>query len=450
MSKNYFEIKYNGPWKGIDVNMPEDLIPSSASPFMVNYILKNGEIRTRPNQSRLIPGPPDGKSILFIHTFQDSNNVYHTCALTGTGLWQLNQKWSFNSQNRPNSNQVWSLIGGYTVQPGPNNPAAVQVFVDKIFWTNGGTNLWMWDGITSVGAPSLWQPKTAYIQGQQILDSNGKVEVAGNSGISGSSTPAWSVTLGGTTADNGTTPITWTQGGKPAPANGFSAVGVVDATNGVTAGAYFLIELNAQLLMLNTVESVGGNFPQRVRWTPSGLPTIWDPNVNIGAGYNDELDVPDSILGALTVGTTAFILRQNGITEVTSTGQGINPFAFNHLWASDRGIGNIYPFGYASYGPLGIFISSDDIYNVSLGGFNRIGGAARDAIFNDLFAATGNPVGSITPYYQLNYVYNTYKLAIPQQGGTKIWNYSLEDSSWQPEFKSNALYSGHTRYCFTG
>jgi hypothetical protein len=452
MSKNYFEIKYKGPWKGVNVNQPEDSLTPDQSPYMVNFILKNGEIRTRPQQSLYLPGPSDGNPILFLHSFFDSNNVYHTCCVTSTGLWQLNRAWT-RAPSYPKV--VWSLIGAFPVQPGPNNPAAVQVFIDKIFWTNGGTNIWSWDGITSINAPSLWKANTAYIQGAQVIDSNGKVEIAGNSGISGSTVPAWSATLGGTVTDNtgtgySTVPIVWTQGGKPTAANGFSAVGMVDATNGVTAGAYFLIELNAQLLMLNTVESVGGNFPQRIRWTPSGLPTIWDPNVNIGAGFVDELDVPDSILGALTVGTTAFILRQNGITEVTSTGQGINPFAFNHLWASDRGIGNIYPYGYAAYGPLGVFISSDDIYNISLGGFNRIGGSARDAIFSDLYQAVGNPVASIIPYYQLNYVYNHYKLCIPQTNGMKIWNYSLDDSSWQSEFKSNTFFTGHTRYCYTG
>lgn len=447
MSKNYFECKYMGPWKGVNVNVPEDQLSPDYSPFMINYILKNGELRTRPAQSLYIPGTPDGKPIMFIITFMDGNNVYHTCCVTPTGLWQLNAQWQ---RYRNKASKVWSLIGSFPVQPGPFNPAAVQVFVDKLFWTNGGINLWMWDGITSVGAPALWEKNTAYIQGEQIIDSNGKVQVAGNSGVSAGLTPSWSGTIGGTTVDNGTTPITWTNGGVPAAANGFNAVGMVDATNGVTAGAFFLIELNAQLLMLNTVESSGGNFPQRIRWTPSGLPTIWDPNVNIGAGFNDELDVPDSIYGGLTVGTTAFILRQNGITEVTSTGQGINPFAFNHLWASDRGIGNILPFGYAAYGPLGIFISSDDIYNISLGGFKRIGGVARDAIYDDIYASIGSPVGSIIPYYQLNYVYNHYKLAIPQQNGTKIWNYAIEDDSWQAEFKSNTSYGGHTRYCYTG
>lgn len=442
MPKNYFECKYRGPYKGINVDTPADLLSPDYSPNMVNMILKHGEIRTRPRQSLFLPGP-DNTPILFITSFLDSNNAWHTCAVTANGLYQLNRTWRTNKK-------YWSLIGAFPILPGPSNPAAVQVFVNKLFWTNGGDNLWSWDGITSVGAPSLWRKQTPYIQGETIIDTHGNSQVAGNSGISGNVVPTWSSSLAGTTADNGTTPITWTNNGKPAPANGFSAVGVVDATNGITAGAFFLIELNAQLLMLNTVESVGGYFSQRVRWTPSGLPTIWDPNVNIGAGFNDELDVPDSILGAFTVGTTAFILRQNGITEVTSTGQGINPFNFNHLWASDRGIGNIFPFGYAQYGPLGIFIASDDIYNVSLGGFNKIGGVARDAIYDDLNAAIGNPVASIVPYYKLNYVYNHYKLAIPQQNGTKIWNYSLEESSWQPEFKSNLFFTGRTRFSYTG
>jgi hypothetical protein len=443
MSKNYFEIKYNGPWKGINVEMPEDLIGRDQSPYMLNCILKNGEIRSRPAQSNYISGPPDGNPVLFITSFFDANNVYHTCCVTSSGLWQLNRTWQMLKN-------PWSKVGQFPVQPGPNNPAAVQIFINKLFWTNGGDNLWVWDGITSVGAPSLWKEGTAYVQGATIIDSNKNTQVAGNSGISGGAVPPWATSIGSTTSDPGTTPITWTMNGKPAPANGFSAAAVVDATNGFTAGAYFLIELNAQLLMLNTIESAGGNFPQRIRWSPSGLPTIWDPNVNIGAGFNDELDVSDAIFGALTVGTTAFILRANGVTEVTSTGNGINPFNFDHLWASKKGIGNIYPFGFASYGPIGIFISSDDIYNISLGGFKRIGGMARDAIFNDLYAAISAPIGTIIPYYQLDYIYNHYKLVIPQQGGTKIWNYAIEDDSWQPEFKSNVIYTGHTEYCYTG
>src|SRR6266568_4048731 len=194
MSKNYFECKYRGPYKGVNTQLPEDLLTPDYTPFMNNFILKNGEIRTRPRQSLYIPGPPDGKPILFITSFMDANNVYHTCIVTATGLWQLNRPW----QNKPiTSKKTWSLIGAFTQQPGANNPAATQVFVNKLFWTNGGTNLWVWDGITSVGAPALWKKSTAYIKGSVVLDSNGKVQVAGNSGISATAAPVWSVVLAG-------------------------------------------------------------------------------------------------------------------------------------------------------------------------------------------------------------------------------------------------------------
>lgn len=447
MSKKYFEIRYNGPFSGVDVSLPEDVIPQNASPFLTNYILKNGEIRTRPRQDiRFIPPTNDGLAMQIITSFLDANNVFHTVAVTGSGLWQLNPLWARNRTN------AWSLIGQYPIQPGPKIPVASAVFVNKFFWTNGGTNLWYWDGISSINAPQRWQPNTAYKMGQSIVDSNGNLQVAGNSGISKTGAhPVWGNTLGAQTTDTGSTPIVWTENGKPAQANGFSAAAVVDATNGITAGAYFLIELNSQLLMLNTVESVGGQFSQRIRWSPSGLPTIWDPNVNIGAGFVDELDVPDSITGAFTVGTTAFILRNNGITEVTSNGgSGTNPFNFNHLWASDRGIGNVFPFGYASYGPLGIFISEDDVYNVSLGGFNRIGANARDAIYNDLALASNTPIATIVPYYSNNYVYNHYRLMIPQGNNTVQWCYAIEDKSWQREYKSNTIFTGIPRWSYIG
>lgn len=450
MSKNYFEIKFQGPFKGVNTSLPEDIIGKEYSPYMNNIILKNGEIRPRPRQYNILPGTPDGNPILVITSFLDSNDIFHTVAVTSGGLWQLNRAWV---RQPVTPKKTWNLIGVFNTKPGSNFPAATAVFVNKFFWTNGGQNLYQWDGITSTATPTLWKVSTFYLKGQQIIDSNKNLQVANNSGKSGTAAPVWGNTIGAQTIDNTGTPIpviTWTENGVNINSpSGFVNACIVDATNGVTAGGYFLIELNAQLLMLNTVESVGGIFPQRIRWCASGLPTIWDPNVNIGAGFNDELDVADSIMGAMTVGTTAFIYRNNGITEVTSTGNGINPFNFNHLWASDRGIGNVYPFGYASYGPLGIFISSDDIYNVSLGGFKRIGGTARDSIYNDLALNTGVPIASIVPYYQSNYVYNHYRLAIPQGNKSVTWIYSIEDDMWVRESNSNINITGITRWSYT-
>ena len=253
MSKNYFEITYQGPFKGVNTALPEDVIGKEYSPYINNFILKNGELRTRPNQNgNIIPPPPDGKVIDIITSFMDANTVVHTVAVTSTGLWQLNSNWWTNPKS---SKKAWQLVGQYPAQPGPNIPAATSVFVNKFFWTNGGLNLWMWDGITSIGAPSIWKSKTTYLSGSIILDSNGNIQIAGNTGMSGSGAhPVWGNTLGAQTTDGS---ITWTENGKPAYSNGFSSIGVVDATNGYTAGAFFLIELNSQLIMLNTRESTG-------------------------------------------------------------------------------------------------------------------------------------------------------------------------------------------------
>lgn len=435
--QTYFELTFNGPWKGINVSMPENLIDKTYSPSFLNYILKNGEIRTRPRQNFFMPGPPDNNPILVLTTFRDSNLVSHTIAITQTSLWQLNPLWRNNPKN------AWNKVGQFPDLPGINIPVAYSVFLNQLYWTNGGTDLWNWDGIHSIGVPQNWKASTVFTQGARIIDSNGNVQIAvSQTGRSGTVEPTWNVTLGANTTDS---TITWINNGAPAPSNAFNSIAVVDASVGTTAGAFFLGELNFHLLMLNTIEGkngVGARYPQRVRWSPSGFPNVWDNNVNIGAGFNDEIDVPEEITGFLTIGRVGFIFRTNGITELTSISSGTNPWDFNHLWASNNGIGNVFPFSIAGYGPIGAFVADDDIYNLNVNGFKKIGGVARDAIFNDLAVMTGNPIASIIPKIARNYAYPVYKLTIPFGEGSKIWNYSFDDDSWQSDFKPFTLYTG--------
>lgn len=439
--QTYFEQTYQGPWGGVDTNIPESDLKPMNSRLMSNIILKNAQIRTRPRINFGLPPTPDGKVMTMITSFMDANNVVHTCVDTPTGLWQLNGQW------RKNPTKAWSLIGSYPVIPGPGLPDSFAVFVNKLYWTNGGNNLWVWDGISSVGSPSNWPKLTQVYVNFRIIGSDGNVHIVTTNGKTGTTQPVWGAGIG--TLDNDGTAV-WTNNGKPAPANGFQSTAVVDATNGITAGAYFLGELNSQLIMLSTIEGnlIGSqSFPQRIRWCPSGIPNIWDPNVNLGAGFSDELDVPDAITGFLTIGRTGFIFRSNGITEMLSGNSGLNPWIFNHLWASDRGIGNIFPFSIAGYGPIGIFASADDFYNVTLGGFEAIGGGALDSIFNDITQAQFSPIASIVPYFASNYIYPVYKLDIPIGQGTKTWVYSIKDKSWASWFKPFGQFSGKMRFC---
>jgi hypothetical protein len=448
---NYFERTYQGPFKGIDVSMPENEIDIASSPSFKNFILRNGEIRTRPRQYLVIPGPPDGLVLENINTFLDANNVYHTVTVTPSGLWQLNRNWQNNvgSTNKNIRDRVWSKVGTFPTQPGPSLPLACQVFVNKFYWTNGGNNTWVWDGINSINSLSQW-PKTKQVYvNYQIQDSNGKWQVCTVAGITGSTAPVWSAVIGGITQD-GT--AQWTMNGSPFVSNGgIQNTAIVDATNGITAGAFFIGELAASLLLLNTVEGKGGsgeNFPQRIRWSANGIPNIFDPNVNIGAGFVDMLEVPDTITGALFLGTTAYITRVNGATEMSvNAGNGINPFEFNHLWASQNGIGNIFPFSISGYGPIGCFISTEEIYEVSVGGFKEIGGTALNAIYNDLANRSSSPLATIVPIYNPSYIYLQYVLMIPQGNDTSVWRYAIKDKSWQNDIYKNILFSGRPSFC---
>jgi hypothetical protein len=440
----YFEQMYQGPYKGTHSNYPENLIAEDESPDNENVILKNAEIRTRPRMSYGLIGIPDGYPIDVIDTFADGNNINHTVVVTRSGLWQLNSNW------RNNLRKVWNKIGTFPQQPGPDIPSAHATFLNKFYWTNGGDNLWVWDGISSVGSPVPWVKNQRVFVNFRIIDSNGNVQVVTKAGFTGATQPTWATTIGTNTTDTATNQAAvWVNNGKPAPANGFYGTAVVDATNGITSGAFYIGILASRMLMLSTVEN-GQSFAQRIRWCPSGIPSIWDANVNIGAGWNDLLEVPDYISGFLAIGSkTGFIFRGNGISEMTAVSDGILPFDFNHLWASDRGIGNVYPFSISGYGPIGIFISSDEIYNVSLGGFKKIGLGAKNAIMTDLSLASSTPISSLFPRYSVGYTYLTYLLAIPMGNDTRFWMYSVDDASWVAWTSKNTIVTGRANFVFT-
>jgi len=389
MGDKYFEKGYQGPWKGIDTSMPENMIDPASTFSAQNWIMRSGELRTRPRRSVFLPGLPDGSQVLGHTSFTDSNNVQHTVVASTSGLWQLNSQW------QRNIGKVWNNVGYYNQNNVPNSPAPVQfqVFVNSLFFVNGSSNLWYWNGITPnslSGVPAL------------------------------------------------------------------QSYAVINQQYGLTAGAYFIGELDSYLVLLNTIEQiqttpgvspkVNTNFQQRIRWSASGLPNAWDPTVNTGAGFNDELDVPDTINGFLTIGMTGFVFRVNGITEMTTISGGVLPFDFNHLWASERGIGNVYPWSICNYGPVGIFIANDDVYELSLGGFQKIGGLSRNAIFADLSNAISSPIASIFPSFGPSYPYLTYMLSIQLAGNvTKNWMYFVEDNCWMPWTVSNGYPTGRIK-----
>lgn len=220
------------------------------------------------------------------------------------------------------------------------------------------------------------------------------------------------------------------------------------SVGGHSLGARYLTELDNHLILLNVSQAGVGSFPQRVWWSANNLPTVFDPTVNVNAGFEDLLDVSDQLTGESVFGRVGYAFRTNGITEFAPTGVGISPFSFDHLMSSQVGIGNQILYGMGQYGNTAAFIANDNIYSLTPSALTPIGENARDAIFEDLSlsigSVTGPPViGSITPWLQnaptsagnLNttngtWPYLLYMIFCPHSDGTSVWWYSFAEKNW--------------------
>ena len=416
-----FEIEYVGPYAGLHVQAPENLIPDNASPSMSGVQLRNAELRSTPPFPLKFPSPDSVNPFLGQYSFIDLNAVTHTVAWSARGLWQL-------AGNTPPSAASWSYLGGPLV--GAATPISYRSFLNILYYSNGVPAVGTWDGTTQLAV------------GTQTFS-----------------------------AANG-----WTAGDNTVAASAIgiqkaNAPNVVSGTVGpLSLGAFFLGELDNHLILANVLVLdqngvnasplvAGGQafplgsiltFPQSVWWSANGLPTFFDPVFNTNAGFTDFLDVPDNITGMVTLGAAGYIFRTNGITQFTPTGQGIVPFQFDHLWGSDHGVGNIYPWSIHSYGAFCCFVSAEQIYQMGINSFTDIGGTARDAIMADLSIASAIPVASVVPTEGLGYVYLTYRISIPLRTFTREYLYSFEAKTWEVRDKAGLIQTGREEEIWTG
>jgi len=396
INKNgYFEISYVGqPYGGLHVQLPELLIPDNCSPKFSNFMLRNGELRSRPNFALEFINPDKNPSI-GLTSFRDANGTYHTVKWDGTGLWQLSP-----SGQPPGSQHPWTSIGGpaFSVL----NPMSYWPFANVLYYTNGSGFMASWDGMTSPVA------SVASV-------------VVGNAPTVGASLPGGPTMVG---------PL--------------------------SIGGLYLGELDSHLILANVqvIDTGNGNafysFPNLVWWAASNIPNQFDPVANNNAGFNPLLDVPDQITGMVTLGVAGYIFRSNGITQFNPTGRAILPFQFDHMWASEQGIGSVFPWSIASYGSLCCFISQEQIYQMGVNTVNPIGGGARDAIFADLYNATTQPVANILPVFQLGYVYLTYVVSVPLGNYTRHYVYSFEENNWSPWDTSGLVITGRPDTVWSG
>lgn len=369
------ELVYKGPWKGIDVSLPETDIDPSSSPFINNFILRRGELRSRFALKNLCLAPPDQTDVLGLTSFVDMNGLVHTVAITQLGVYQLS--YAFSGPNYKGN--PWLIIFNFPSSQ-TTIPYAIGNFQGSLYFTNGSPNVWKWNGISNV------------------------------------------------------------------------VTNVGNLASGGTVGATYLMELNGRIVLASTIETTASGTtvnPFRVRWSPVNLASnTFDPSVNIGAGFNDMFDCPDTITGILPIGRTGYVFRSNGITEMLPTsGQGI-AFDFDHLWASDRGIGNAFPQTLAGFGPIGIFGSGEGFYKITPNSFDDVSKNATDSILADLSNRTGLVQATIIPYFSPDYPYTVYLLNIHIERDIVQWLFDLKENSWTRMIYKNKNFTCRPKYVF--
>lgn len=125
-------------------------------------------------------------------------------------------------------------------------------------------------------------------------------------------------------------------------------------------------------------------------WSSPTQLDIWEPldqdgNVT-GAGFQQLADIDDYLSGLIVTAGTAFIIRAQGVSYATPTGNATLPFAISHMSLGDQGEGSQTSALVCQYDAVGAFIGNTDIFQVS-GAIKSIGKFIKTAIFQALQSA---------------------------------------------------------------
>lgn len=215
-------------------------------------------------------------------------------------------------------------------------------------------------------------------------------------------------------------------------------------------GGQYLGELNGRLICLACDQITAGVYsynPFLVSWSAgSGNYSQWNPLVGglvTGAGFNQLPDVADEITGFFTTGPTGYIIRKQGLSEMTPLNSGIQPFDFNHMWASNKGVGSVFPNSVTQYGSLGGFLSDTGIFTLGYSGITQIEGlfwAEINRLLDELLITPGGfpnnytqllaaVVAGLIPLYINNERKLVYALYIPTPDGLLALG-NVEGKTW--------------------
>jgi hypothetical protein len=418
----YEQLIVKGPFKGIWDRTPRPNTPNEAWDDMVNLFCRKGRIQTRPKLVSFT-APTDGKPVRNMITFADANGDYHTLVLTTRTPYYLSAGGTYTEIVIP---------AGAVPTTGEHDGGDDKALLtdSSQSWTAnefvGLTVHNITDGSSGKITANTSTTVTATLAGgtDNNWDDGDEFEIAT---LSGTGLPFGLAVMNGRVYfANGSCKLLY--------CDGDDTLGLADSFQGtcrfLTVNAFHLIA--GYTTEPEPGEAGSAVYPIRVRWSKSGDGDNW---TDYTSGFNDLVEVPDNITGLTTLGRNTFVARPNGFTIMSPTGRGVAPFMFEQYNYAPKGIGNRFPYSFATYGNTAVFVSADDIYRLDGATLSPIGGNCKKKIFDQLAQASGDEIlGFIIPRMGIDYDFLSYWLSIP--GVNYTWVYNLEEDAWSKFFSS--------------
>jgi hypothetical protein len=133
-------------------------------------------------------------------------------------------------------------------------------------------------------------------------------------------------------------------------------------------------------------------------WSATTQLSEWAPETSAGnvtgAGFSQLADIGDALTGLVVSNNTAWVIRQQGLTYVTATGNGTSPYNFANVSLGNRGEGCQLPSLVCQYDAVGMYISNTNVVQLAQSP-TPMGDKIKNTIFQFLETLPDPPVSLI-------------------------------------------------------
>jgi hypothetical protein len=205
------------------------------------------------------------------------------------------------------------------------------------------------------------------------------------------------------------------------------------AVSSVFQGVRTLRKFAGSLIGLGVISQLGSltqNTDMILAWSAAGELDVWSAvtaagNVT-GAGFEQLADTGDALTSLIVSNGTAFILRAQGISYATATGNATLPFTVSHFGLGDQGEGCQIAALVSLYDQSGIYVGNSDVFQCA-GKIVPIGAKIKNAIFNALQGLYPLLVSSNTCAVL---IVDEFPLVLFLIGPT-VYTYNSQNGTWQ-------------------